>query len=259
MAIESRILGVIPARGGSQGVPRKNIRDLCGAPLLAWTVESSLSSNLMTDVCLSTDENEIRAIGLRYGAHAPFLRPAELATHKALAIPTIQHAVCEMERFRGYPYDVVAMLQPTSPLRTPGDIDGALSRLLDTPEASGIISVVDVDNWHPMKMKRFVTAEGLSSRMIDYEKPLKENPPRQDLPPVYMVNGVIYASRRNVLMEEDSFQGEYCLGYVMPAERSVNIDTEADFLVAAYEVNRQDRRPPPPVRIDAEEGGGVRR
>lgn len=259
MPSESRILGVIPARGGSQGVPGKNIRELCGAPLLAWTVDCARRSRLITDVCLSTDDEEIRGVGTRYGALAPFLRPAELATHRALAIPTIQHAVREMERSRGCRYDVVAMLQPTSPLRTPDDVDAALSRLLDTPAASGIISVVDVDNWHPMKMKKFVGADGTSGQMVDYQKPPKENPPRQELPPVYMVNGVIYATRRAVFMEENSFQGRYCLGYVMPPERSVNIDAEADFLVAEYEMKRQGRVPPRVVTVEAAPGDGVER
>jgi CMP-N-acetylneuraminic acid synthetase len=243
----ARVLAVVPARGNSKGVPRKNIRPLAGAPLLAWTVECARRSRLVADVAVSTDDEEIRAIGVQYGALAPFLRPAELATDRALAVPTIQHAVGEMEAFRGRRYDVVVMLQPTSPLKLSDDIDNALSQLLDTPDATGIISVVHVDNWHPMKMKKFLGGDRMSGQMVDYERPPKENPPRQELPPVYMVNGVLYATRRNVLMNGGSFQGTHCLGYVMPAERSVNIDSEVDFVIAEYEVQRQGRSAPEPV------------
>ncbi|MCC6739425.1 MAG: acylneuraminate cytidylyltransferase family protein [Planctomycetia bacterium] len=242
-----KILGVIPARGGSKGVPRKNIRPLCGAPLLAWTVDCARRTRLITRVCVSTEDEEIRRVGLAWGAEAPFLRPAELATDRALAVPTIQHAVREMEARTGERYDVVAMLQPTSPLKTPEDLDAALGKLIATPEATGIITVVDVDNWHPMKMQKFLGEGGRGGRMVDYEKPPKENVPRQELPPVFMVNGVMYATRRDVLMDKGTFRGDYCLGHVMPAERSVNIDSESDFVLAEYECRRQGRIAPQPA------------
>jgi CMP-N-acetylneuraminic acid synthetase len=221
-------LGVIPARGGSKGVPRKNIRELAGVPLIAYTIRAALACRLVTDVVVSTDSPEIRQVALDHGAQAPFLRPTDLATDRALAVPTIQHAVREMESLRGAPYDFVVMLQPTTPLRTSDDLTAALSRLFES-NADGIISVVDVDNWHPMKMKKFV-----GERLVNYEEPPVENPPRQILPPVYMVNGALYATRREVLMGRNSFQGDYCLGYVMPPERSVNIDAELDFIAAEY-------------------------
>jgi CMP-N,N'-diacetyllegionaminic acid synthase len=156
-----------------------------------------------------------------------------LATDRALAIPTLQHAVREMESRRKKAYDYVAMLQPTTPLRTSSDLDEALGRLISS-DADGIISVIDVDNWHPMKMKKFV-----GDRMVDYEKPPVENPPRQTLPPVYMVNGAVYATRRDVFMTRSTFQGDYCLGHKMPPERSVNIDAELDFVVAEYLIRTQ--------------------
>ena len=226
----TEVIGVIPARGGSKGVPRKNIRPLAGKPLLAYTIEVALACPLITDVVVSTDDPEIRDIALQYGAQAPFLRTAELATDTALAIPTIQHAVREMEAKRGRPYDYVVMLQPTTPLRAADDLTQALIQLIDS-QADGIISVVHVDNWHPMKMKKFV-----NRWLVDYEKPPVENPPRQILPPVYMVNGAIYATRRDVFMNRGTFQGERCLGYIMPPERSVNIDTEIDFIIAEHHI-----------------------
>jgi CMP-N-acetylneuraminic acid synthetase len=232
-----KIFGVIPARGGSKGVPGKNIRPILGKPLIAYTIQTALQSKLLTEVVVTTEDEEIRQIALAYGAQAPFLRPAELATDKALAVPTIQHAVREMESLKGVRCDYVVMLQPTSPLKTSEDIDTALTRLIETG-ADGIISVVDVDNNHPMKMKKFLGEGGKQGQLIDYEKPPFENCPRQLLPPVFIVNGAIYASRRDVLMNENSFQGKYCLGYVMPPERSINIDTPYDFLIAELEIQK---------------------
>lgn len=222
------ILAVVPARGGSKGVPRKNIRLLGGEPLITYTLREALACPLITDLVVSTDDPEIQRLALERGAQAPFLRPAALATDTALAIPTIQHAVREMEARGGRPYGYVVMLQPTTPLRTADDITQALSRLIESG-ADGIISVVDVDNWHPMKMKRFV-----DGRLVDHEKPPVENPPRQSLPPVYMVNGALYATRRDVFMNQSTFQGAYCLGHVMPPERSVNVDSELDLIAAEY-------------------------
>jgi CMP-N,N'-diacetyllegionaminic acid synthase len=220
------VLAVIPARGGSRGVPRKNIRLLGGRPLLAYTIEVALACPLVTDVVVSTDDPDIQRLALAEGAQAPFLRPAALATDGALAIPTVCHAVGEMERRRGRPYDYVAMLQPTTPFRSVDDLSAGLGRLIDSA-ADGVISVVPVGNWHPIKMKRMV-----EDWLIDNEHWPVENPPRQSLPTVYMVNGALYAARRDVLVLKGTFRGERCVGHVMPEERSVNIDTEADFFLA---------------------------
>jgi CMP-N-acetylneuraminic acid synthetase len=237
---EKNILAVIPARGGSKAVPRKNIQDLMGKPLIAHTILEAKRSRLLTHIIVSTDDEDIKTVSLHYGAEVPFLRPRELATDTALAVPTVQHAVRATEALKKMRYDYIVMLQPTAPLRTCEDIDNALKRLIHS-EAEGIISVVDVDNWHPMKMKRF-EENGL---LIDYESPPVENPPRQILPKVYMVNGAIYATRRDVFMAKGTFKGDKCLGYIMPAERSVNIDTDADFLVAEYYL--KNRKSPDPV------------
>lgn len=228
MTTSKTILGIIPARGGSKGVPHKNIRNLAGKPLIAYTIETALGCNEITDLVVTTDSEEIRSIAMKFGAQAPFLRPAELATDRALAVPTIQHAVKEMETIKGKKYDYIIMLQPTTPLKTTNDLSTALRKLMES-DADGIISVINVDNWHPMKMKKIV--DGF---MHDYEKPPMENPPRQILPPVFMVNGAIYATKRDVFMNRGTFQGDKCLPFEMPFEHSVNIDTEADFLVAEY-------------------------
>ena len=234
-----KILGVIPARGGSKGVPGKNIRPLNGHPLISYAIKSGIESSMITDVVVTTDSEEIRSIALKYGGQAPFLRPAELATDTALAVPTIQHAVLEMEKIKGFKYDYIIMLQPTSPLKTAQDLDKALQKLISTPEADGIISVIDVDNNHPMKMKKFLSRDGEFGHVVDYEKPPFENCPRQLLPPVYIVNGALYATKRDVFIHKHTFTGAHCLGYEMPPERSVNIDTEYDFLIAELIMNKK--------------------
>lgn len=228
-----KILGVIPARGGSKSIPRKNIKILQGKPLIAYTIEEAKKSQLLTHVVVSTEDDEIKQISLDYGAEVPFIRPEGLATDSALAVPTIQHAVLKTEEIKSIKYDYIIMLQPTTPLRKAEDIDSALKTLIES-DADGIISVVDVDNWHPMKMKKFKN----SGHLIDYEPPPMENPPRQLLPKVYMVNGALYATKRDIFIEKNTFQGNQCLGYIMPPERSVNIDTEIDFQVAEFYIRK---------------------
>lgn len=233
-----KILGVIPARSGSKGVKNKNIRLLSGKPLIAYTIESGLKSKMITDLVVTTDSEEIRRIAMIYGAQCPFLRPMELSHDSALAVPTIQHAVKEMEEIKKTEYDYVVMLQPTSPLKLAEDIDDAIKMLIIN-NADGIISVVDVGNNHPMKMKKYLSNDGISGELVDYEAPPKENCPRQELPPVFIVNGAIYATKRNVLMKYNSFKGKYCIGFTMPPEKSVNIDNEFDFYLAEYLINKK--------------------
>lgn len=226
------IIGIIPARGGSKGIPRKNIKLLNNVPLIVYTIREALKCKMLNDVVVTTDDEEIRQIAIENGGKAPFLRPKELAQDTSLAIPTIKHALLEMEKIENKKYDYVVMLQPTAPLRKSEDIENALKMLIEKG-ADGIISVVEVGNWHPMKMKKFI-----GDRLVNYEDPPVENPPRQILPKVYMVNGAIYATKRDVLVERETFQGSWCLGYIMPPERSVNIDTEADFVLAEYYIKK---------------------
>lgn len=228
-----KVLAVIPARGGSKGIPRKNIRPLGGKPLLSYTISVALSCPWITHVVVSTDDLEIQKTAIELGALSPFLRPESLSHDRALAVPTVQHAVIEMEKLLNVRFDYVAMLQPTTPFRSVGDLNAAFDKIISPVESGrlpdGLISIIPVDNWHPMKMKKF-----LGEQMVDYEKPPCENPPRQSLPPVFMVNGAVYLTKRDVLIDKGSFQGSYCVGLEMPAERSVNIDSEVDWVVAEY-------------------------
>lgn len=219
-----RVLGVIPARGGSKGVPGKNIKPLGGVPLIGHTIAAAAGATLLTRTIVSTDDDVIASVAVSLGADVPFTRPAELATDSARAIDVLQHAVAAV----GGPYDAVVMLQPTTPFRTSGDIDGALE-LLEASGADSVISVVEVGGHHPARMK-FLDGD----RLVDPPYcEAYENQARQELEPMYLRNGAIYATRTAVL-ERGSLKGKDCRAWVMPARVSVNIDTEDDFRYAAW-------------------------
>ena len=222
------ILAVVPARSGSKGVPKKNIRSLLGEPLIAHTIKSALQSKCFIDVLVTTDSREIQDIALQYGAISPFLRPEELSHDTALATDTIRHAVLEYENIIGKRVDLVMMLQPTTPTRKSVHISEAIDKFVGS-DADSCMSVVQIDNAHPLKMKRIV-----GEHLVDFIETGLENPPRQLLPPVHIVNGAIYLVRRNVLVDLKSFKGQKCIPYCMSAVDSVNIDSEIDFKFAEF-------------------------
>jgi len=224
---DKKILAVIPARGGSKGIPNKNIVDVGGNPLIKYTIDAALGSKMLTHCIVSTDSDEISDVALSCGALVPFKRPKHLSDDKALSLPVMQHAVEFMEAKQGYEYDLVIMLQPTTPLRQTEDIDDAINLLVDT-NADSVISVVEVEGYHPLRMKRVV-----DGRLINYiDQGHEDMRPRQELPPVYIRNGAIYATRRDILIKKNSFIGTDSRAYIMPSERSVNIDTLKDLLLA---------------------------
>ena len=223
-----KVLGVIPARGGSKGVPKKNVKLLGGKPLIAYSIEAARAAKRLTRVIVSTDDEEIAEVSRRWGADAPFLRPAELATDAAKAVPVIQHALEEMERRDDQVYDAVMMLQPTTPFRTGADIDRAIE-ILEKTGADSVISVVDVEGHHPARMKYLE-----DGRLIDPDFcEAYENQPRQELRPMYLRNGMIYLTRREV-MRSGSFKGSDCRALIVETHRSVNIDTPLDFELAEF-------------------------
>ena len=151
----ANILGVITARGGSKGVPRKNIKDLGGKPLIAYTIEVAKKSELITHLITSTDDQKIAEIAKKYGCNVPFLRPKELARDNTPTLPVLQHATEFMEKKLGIKFDYLVLLQPTSPFRIAEDIDKTIQLLIDTPEADSSVSICEVEkNQHPMKAKR---------------------------------------------------------------------------------------------------------
>jgi CMP-N,N'-diacetyllegionaminic acid synthase len=221
-----KVLGIIPARGGSKTVPRKNIKDLAGKPLIAWTIEAAKASNL-TRTILTTDDEEIANVGRQFGVDVPFMRPAELATDLANAVPVMQHALRECEKTDGE-YDAIMMLQPTAPMRTTGDINKALEMLMNDKSIDAVISLTRAAEY-PERMK-YLDEDG---NIVD--PPFceaYENQPRQELRQVYEKNGAIYLTRRDVILNRNSFKGSKCKALLVTEQRSVNIDTPFQFMIA---------------------------
>ena len=219
-----KVLAIIPARGGSKGVPRKNIRPVCSKPLIVYTIETALAArHLFYRIIVSTDDNEIADVALQYGAEVPFMRPAELGTDTAPMVPVLQHAVQFVEQQDNIRLDWVYLLQPTDPLRTVTDIEEAFQLAL-AGGCDSVISVVQVFAVHPILMKRIE-----NGFLLPYCIEEKENTRRQDYqPPAYMRNGAIYITRRDVLIERNSEWGDTIRPYIMPPERSVGVDSELD-------------------------------
>jgi CMP-N-acetylneuraminic acid synthetase len=219
-----RVLAVVPARGGSKGVPRKNLREVAGKPLIAWTLECARAVRPpFHRLLVSTDDAEIAAVARRWGVDVPFLRPAELAGDRVPMVPVLQHAVRWAEAADGVRMDWVCLLQPTDPLRLPEDVEGALA-LAEAGGSDSVISVVQVFAVHPVLMKRI---EG--GRLLPFCVEEREGTRRQDLaPPAYMRNGAVYLTRRDVLVERGSIWGDVIRPHVMPEARSVAVDSELD-------------------------------
>lgn len=222
-----KVLGVIPARGGSKGIPRKNIAPLLGKPLLAYTAEAALSSARLSRVVLSTDDEEIAAVGRTWGVDVPFMRPVSLALDDTPTIPVIQDVVRNLADM-GERYDAVFILQPTNPLRRSEDIDGAID-LLERTDADSVIAFVDVGEKHPARMK-FID-EHLRVSDPPFAEQF-EGQRRQDLPKMYLREGSVYVTRMKVLMEQNSIRGKDCRAWIIPPERACNIDTELDLFLA---------------------------
>jgi CMP-N,N'-diacetyllegionaminic acid synthase len=207
---------------------------LLGKPLLAYTAEAALASKKLTRTVLSTDDAEIATIGKQLGLDVPFPRPAELAKDDTPTIPVLQDVVRRLEAM-GESYDAILTLQPTNPLRRVSDIDGAID-LLERTGADSVISFSDVGERHPARMK-WIDAEGRVSDPAFAEE--FEGKPRQQLNKLYLRDGSIYLTRRAVLMEQNSLKGADCRAWIIPEERSRNIDTPFDMQVVELVLKNQ--------------------
>ncbi|NLH10450.1 MAG: acylneuraminate cytidylyltransferase family protein [Holophagae bacterium] len=228
-----RVLGLVTARGGSKGIPHKNLAPLLGRPLLAWTADAALRAHNLARVVLSTDDVSIAEVGRALGLEVPFLRPPELARDDTPTLPVLQDVVRNLEA-AGEEYDAVFTLQPTNPLRLPSDIDGAIG-LLERTGADSVIGVTPVGDWHPARMKAIEP----SGRVID--PPFAEafeGQPRQTLPQLYLREGSVYVTRRDVLMVRGSIKGDDCRAWIIPEERALNIDTPFDLWLAEQMLRR---------------------
>lgn len=220
-----KILAVIPARGGSKGLPRKNVRPFAGKPLICWTIEEALKSKSISRLICSTDDKEIAAVASACGCGVPFVRPVELATDKARTAEVVIHALDQMER-SGEKYDAVMCLQPTTPLRTVADIDAA-AELFVNKHAESLVSVCEVSE-SPFWMYKI----GDDSRLEGIIKSDFSGTSRQAHPKIYVPNGAIYLIDTGALRHNRTFYEPKPIAYVMDRERSVDIDYELEFRFA---------------------------
>lgn len=219
------VIAIIPARAGSKGLPGKNLRPLCGKPLVAWTVESARRSRHVDEVLVTTDGEDIARVARSFGASVPFLRPAELATDTATTLDAVEHALDFYARERQRAFDVVVLLEPTSPLREDDDVDRMLERLAgDWEHLDSVISLGEVGE-HPSIMKRL---EG--ERIVPYCAELEQTTRRQDNPPAYFPYGVAYVVKTEALRRERRFFTARCGHHLIRRYQNYEIDDLYDFL-----------------------------
>ena len=218
-----RVLGLVPARGGSKGIPRKNIRTLAGRPLLEYTASAALAARTLSKVVLSTDDDAIAEAGLAAGLAVPFRRPAELAEDATPTLPVVQHALRWLAR-HGEEFDAVCLLQPTSPFRRSATIDACVE-LLDASGADSVISVSPVPADHNPHWVYFRSPEGWMRLATGEAAPM---PRRQDLPPAYCRDGAVYVTRTAIALA-GSLYGERVSGFLTREEDTVNLDEMGDW------------------------------
>jgi N-acylneuraminate cytidylyltransferase len=223
-----KILAIIPARGGSKGIPRKNIRFLAGKPLIAYSIGAALKSKYIDRVVVSTEDEEIAEISKRYGAKV-IERPEELATDTAPTEPVLEHVVKWLKEYEGYKTEIIVLLQPTSPLRNSKYIDEALDIFLSS-DYDSLLSVC------PSHVFIWKMSEN-SAYPINYD--FKNRPRRQDKEPNYKENGAIYVTEYKNLMKNHNILGGEIGLYIMLEEYSIEIDTEFDFWLCEQIINRQ--------------------
>jgi len=222
------MLAIIPARGGSKQVPQKNIKSLCGKPLIAYTIEAAQAAKSVDRVIVSTDDPQIEEAAKKSGAEIPFMRPKELAQDDSKAIDTYLYTVEKLNvEFNGN-YKEFVVLLPTSPLRVPEDIDNAVS-LFHEKKADSVISCVEV-SFPPVWMKK-IDRDG---KITNYFNVATENKNRQEFETAFKPNGSIYVFKYAFLKEKYSYYSNNTYAYLMPQERSVDIDSQSDFNYAEY-------------------------
>lgn len=223
------VLCVITARGGSKGLPGKNIKELDGKPLIAYSIEQAKESQLITHSIVSTNDKEIAEVSKKWGGDVPFMRPDELAQDDTPHVPALEHALLFMESKLGIMFDAIVTFQPTSPFRTVDDVDGTIQKLFDTPEATSSVSICEMDSHeHPMKAKKL---EG--GLVVPYFE-AESSSVRQELPTAYKRSSAVYVSRRDTLMEKKDLYGDFIVGHIVPTDRSIDIDTQKDWIITEW-------------------------
>lgn len=220
-----KILGIIPARGGSKGIPGKNIKPLGGKPLIAWTIEAAKKSNLLNHFIVNTEDKQIAEIATQYGADVPFMRPVELAQDETPTLDVVEHTLLFFGS-KGQNFDAVCLLQPTSPFRPDGLIDQAIKTFIES-DADALVTVRSVpDEFNPHWVFEPDERGYLKIATGDTEI----IPRRQELPPAYFRDGSIYLTKSDVILERHSLYGEKLAYLVMPGNVPyVNLDTPSDW------------------------------
>ena len=232
MVKQTEVLALIPARGGSKGIPRKNIRNFAGFPLIAYSILAAKEARLVTRVIVSTDDEEIAAVARQYGAETPFIRPAVLAEDHTLDLPVMQHALNWLKDNEGYQPKIVVWLRPTSPIRPLNCVDDAIQLLLDNPQANSVRGVVPAGQ-NPFKMWRIDEHNGAMLPLLEVEGIAEAyNAPRQSLPDVYWQTGHIDAIRTNVIIDKGSPTGDPIIPLCIDPRYTVDIDQPSDWQVA---------------------------
>jgi len=225
---DKRILGVITARGGSKGIPKKNIVELLGKPLIAYTIEAAKKSTLLTTAIVSTDNEEIAAIAKQYGAVVPYRQPEEISGDTNMAFEAVQYAVQTLKE-RGEEFDYALMLQPTSPMRTAEDIDAAIRLAIDS-NADSVMGMKQLTDFSVKKLKS-IDENGQIHGLLEEEG--KQTAARTEAQPTFKRNCAIYLTKTSLVEAGDQF-GQKSLAYLMPEERSIDINEPEDLKLAEF-------------------------
>ncbi len=226
---DKKLLGLIPARGGSKGIPHKNIIDLCGKPLISYSIQAALNSRYIDSVIVSTDDEDIAGISRTYGAEVPFMRPAVLASDTSKTVDAVLHSI-QWLKSAGRTYDTLILLQPTQPLRTSADIDSAITEYMDK-DCTSLVSV-SVVNDNPLLIRSI--RNGLLVPLLSSTSTCR----RQDMPEYYRVNGCIYINEISGITPETSFN-DNLLPFIMDRSHSVDIDEYCDLALAEYYISKE--------------------
>lgn len=231
-----KIIAVIPARGGSKRIPRKNIKLLAGKPLIVYAIETALKSSYLDRVIVSTEDKEIAGVAKKYGAEIPFMRPMELATDTATSLSVLQHAVRFLEKNENYKPDLIVLIQPTSPLILPEDIDKTIEQAVESNSNSctTLCEIKERPEWMYLIGKN-------RTRIFLKQKIQKAR--IQDLPKIFRLNGAVYVIKRDILMRKNKILDNANLAAViMPKERSIDIDEPIDFEITEFLMDKYAKK-----------------
>jgi N-acylneuraminate cytidylyltransferase len=233
-------LALIPARGGSKSIPKKNIRPFCGKPLVAYSIETALVCPSVDRVVVSSDDSDIIGVAREYGAEVPFTRPKKLAEDDTPDLPVFLHCLEFLKEHEGYEPDIIVQLRPTSPLRTVEMIEKGIKLLIDNSEADSVRTVCKPSQ-NPYKMWKF-SDNGFLHPLLDTDIKDPYNQPRQNLPDVYWQNGYVDVTRRTTILEKNSMTGDRILPLVVDSQEIVDIDNEITFRLAESIFLSRNRR-----------------